>query len=90
MWVDRRHARGYAAVRREDSRERVVQLMGEPDDAVPGRFALGGLSWDYAPLPGDPAQFVEQLRYYRHPAIVGVYCIGLDASGHVVARHLAN
>ena len=89
-WVDRRPAHGYAAVRLGASRERVAALMGEPDDAVPGRFALGGLTWDYAPLTGDPAKIGEQLRYYRHPAIVGAYCVGLDATGHVVARHVAN
>ena len=87
--VDRRLAHGYQAVRPGDTRDRVRQILGTPDQTVSGRYALGEATWDGVPVD---ATVVEQDQWLWRPDVYvpRVYGVGYDRNGRVVARHNAD
>jgi len=82
-----RHVRPWREVRRGDSQERVMQLLGRPDDMQ--GWQSDRASWESGRKTDVyDAEVVERFRYIHWSPLSGdEYYVGFDRKGHATAKY---
>ncbi len=85
-WLGHSRARGYERVARGDSEERVVELLGTPDQTT---GATDYVSWDDDYTTGSHDGECVGEYWYRRPLTTcgEEWKVGFDAKGKVVSKY---